>query len=101
MEVAGSRRVSMATTIDTLIELDPPIFVNEAKYYHPFSFLNLNQRITPSVPMQQPSGAEGIHHTLSFSRVPCVFYHRRSAHRKTSLFRPPSYCLVAEEALRT
>jgi hypothetical protein len=87
----------MPTVTDTLIELDPPNFVNEAKYCHPFSFLNQNPRMKPSVPRQQPSTAEGIHHTLSFSRAPYAFSHRRSAHRKKSLYRS-CYLVVVEEA---
>ena len=99
MVVTGSRRLLMLTVINILIEPDQPNFVNEAIYYHLFSFLNLNLRIKPSVPMQQPSAAEEIHHTPFFSRVPDAFYHRYSDHQKTSLFR--SCLLVAEAALRT
>jgi len=89
----------MLSVINILIEPDPPNFANEAKYYHPFSFLNLNPRIKPSILMQQPSTAEGIHHTPFFSRVPDAFYHHRSDHRKTSLYR--ACWLVAEAALMT
>jgi len=97
--VTGIRRLLMLTVIDTLIEPDPPNFVNEAKYFLLFSFWNLNPRIEPSVPMQQPSAVEEIHRTPFFSRVPYAFYHYRSDHRKTSLYR---FCwLVAEAALRT
>ena len=94
--VASSRRLWKPTVIDTLIEPDQPNFVNEAKYCHPFSFLNQNLTMKLFVPRQQPSAAEGIHHTLSFSRAPYAFSHRRSAHRKTSLYR--SCYLVVEEA---
>ena len=85
--VTGSRRLCKPTVIDTLIEPDPPNFVNEAKYFRPFSFWNLNPRMKPSVPRQQPSATEGIHHTPSFFRAPYAFSHRRSVHRKTSLYR--------------
>jgi hypothetical protein len=85
--VTGSRRLSKPNVIDTLIEPDQPNFVNEAKYCLPFSFLNLILRMKPSVPRQQPSAAKGIHHTLSFSRAPYAFSHRRAAHQKTSLYR--------------
>lgn len=97
--VTGSRRLLMLSVINILIEPDPPNFANEAKYYHPFSFLNLNLRIKPSIPMQQPSTAEGIHHTPFFSRVPNAFYHHHFDHRNTFLYR--SCWLVAEAALRT
>ena len=97
--VTDSRRLLMPAVIDTLIEPDLPNFVNEAKYYLPFSFWNLNLRIKPSVPTQQPSAAEGIHHTPFFSHVQDAFYHRHSDYQKTSLFR--SCWLVAEAALRT
>ena len=97
--VTGSRRLLMPTIINILIEPGQPNFADEAKYSHPFSFLNLNPKIKPSIPMQQPSTAKGIHHTPFFSRVPDAFYHRHSDHQKTSLFR--SCWLVAEAALRT
>ena len=89
----------MPTVVGTLIEPDPPNFANEAKYYLPFSFWNLNLRIKPSVPKQQPSATVGIHHTPFFSRAPCAFYHHHSDRQKTSLSR--SCWLVAEAALKT